>query len=595
MLHNKLHITVVFWLLLVLILGLAAVTRFYRLDSLPPALYWEEVALGFDAYSVWQTGRDIHDHPWPVVAFESFGDWKPSGYFYAVMPAVGLLGLTEWAVRIPAALSGLFLVAGMGMLAWQWWRSRVLVLIAVAVASVSPWAIMFSRAAWESMLATTLLLWGVICFNQVFRSLSQASSKSSSRSLSQSPKLATRRQFFWLLFWSMLAVILVAASTYTYHAARLIAPSLLLLLMVVAAFQARFKFGQLAPIVVSGFVFILLLTPLLKSFSGLEVQSRFTETSIFTDISLIEKSNQLNQDWVDWGVLGWFLSHRFVIFGNEIIKNISAHLDPNFLFITGDGNPRHSTKIAGQLYLFEAFFVALGLVYIWRKWRFWSVILMGWLFISLIPASLTVAIPHGLRILPGLPVWLIIVALGIWQFLKWDYIRTSLWRSSIVVSLLLACYIFFFAQFWTFYTTIYPYTEAGHWQYGYKEMVGSLAKLEETNPDLPVYITREQGRPLMYYWLYNQVEPQLVQQAERVAKNHKGTFYRADGQSITSIDDVGEVESLPALVAASPDFHQSLLGQPQVVIHPDYEPALIHDPQGKVVWQVQVVESVGKQ
>ena len=34
--------------------------RVFQLEKSPPAPYWEEVALGYDAYSILKTGEDIH-------------------------------------------------------------------------------------------------------------------------------------------------------------------------------------------------------------------------------------------------------------------------------------------------------------------------------------------------------------------------------------------------------------------------------------------------------------------------------------------------------------------------------------------------------
>ena len=157
------------FLLATLILGIAAFFRFYRLADLPPGLYWEEVALGYDAYSILKTGRDHHGHFLPIVAFESFGDYKPALYFYAVVPFIKLFSLSGWAVRLPAALSGLAIVLGLGRLMFllldgEKERKKWLSLLAMLITAISPWAILFSRAGWEVNLATALILWGVLFF-----------------------------------------------------------------------------------------------------------------------------------------------------------------------------------------------------------------------------------------------------------------------------------------------------------------------------------------------------------------------------------------------------------------------------------------------
>src|SRR3989344_9220132 len=91
-------------IILFLILTLAFLLRFWNLDSYP-ALNADEAAIGYNAYSLIQTGHDEHGNFWPI-HFQSFNDYKPGLYFYMVLPFVKVLGLNESAVRIPGALLG---------------------------------------------------------------------------------------------------------------------------------------------------------------------------------------------------------------------------------------------------------------------------------------------------------------------------------------------------------------------------------------------------------------------------------------------------------------------------------------------------------
>src|SRR3989304_3731682 len=95
-------------LLLFLILLLASFLRFWRLDSFP-ALNADEAAIGYNAYSLIETGKDEHGNAWPI-HFQSFNDYKPGLYFYLVLPFVKVLGLNEWAVRLPGATLGVLTV-----------------------------------------------------------------------------------------------------------------------------------------------------------------------------------------------------------------------------------------------------------------------------------------------------------------------------------------------------------------------------------------------------------------------------------------------------------------------------------------------------
>ena len=91
------------YILLFLILILATVLRVWNITSSPSGLNADEAALSYNAYSLMLTGRDEHGHPWPV-NLESFGDFKPAGYAYILIPFIKVFGLTEFAVRLPSII-----------------------------------------------------------------------------------------------------------------------------------------------------------------------------------------------------------------------------------------------------------------------------------------------------------------------------------------------------------------------------------------------------------------------------------------------------------------------------------------------------------
>src|SRR5437868_2226536 len=95
------------WLFFPVIVIAASFRRLYKLDSVPPSPYWEETALGYDAYSIAKTGKDFHGNPYPLLSFPSFGDYNTSGYFYVLAPVVNILGINTIAVRLPSAVAGI--------------------------------------------------------------------------------------------------------------------------------------------------------------------------------------------------------------------------------------------------------------------------------------------------------------------------------------------------------------------------------------------------------------------------------------------------------------------------------------------------------
>ena len=85
---------------------LAAILRLYQLGKIPLSLEWDEVALGYDAYSILKTGRDQFGQFLPVT-FRSLDDYKPPLYEYLTVPSVFLFGLNAFSTRLPSALIGI--------------------------------------------------------------------------------------------------------------------------------------------------------------------------------------------------------------------------------------------------------------------------------------------------------------------------------------------------------------------------------------------------------------------------------------------------------------------------------------------------------
>lgn len=568
-----------FFLLSILIVCCAAFLRIYKLDTVPPSLYWEEAALGYDAYSIALTGKDHHGNAFPIVAFPSFGDYKPSGYFYLIVPFIWLLGLGEWAVRLPSALFGIATVIGVGVLvrvlAEKTQLSKTLPqlrlaqLIGMAFAAASPWLIQFSRGGWEVNVASSLLLWSVICGLTAF---------------------SGQRHFIKVLSCFTLA----GFSMYVYHATRVIAPVLLIAFTVwwVSPLQLFHKNGlrkiweRVKPLLLPGVILLLLVLPILISGRDVSTQQRFAETSITGDGQYVTESNRLRQIAGD-SLLSRLFSHRYLILGHQVAVAFASHFSPDFLFLSGDQNPRHSTGYTGILNLPDVLWLVIGVVTVlslaWRKKedRPYVFFLGWWLVVGILPASITKAYPHALRTLPVAPVFLSLVSLGFLQSLLW--LRETL--SSRVIVMIAAgalCVITaYWLGTWRYYIKIYPVMSQADWQYGYKQMVEKVDQLRAISPDQAVFITREYGRPAMYYWFYTKTPPADVQAAEATAPKDQAEFLQFE--NISFVNSVNEAK--PGIVVSSLKGYEQLSRDFSSVEKLDE----VKDLKGNVVWVISRV------
>src|SRR5258706_2824182 len=97
-----------YWIVLV-ILVIASLLRFWQLGSTPPSPDWDEAALGYNAYSVLKTGRDEYG-TWFPLSLRSYDDYKPPLYMYLTIPPVAIFGLNVWSTRLASAIMGVLAV-----------------------------------------------------------------------------------------------------------------------------------------------------------------------------------------------------------------------------------------------------------------------------------------------------------------------------------------------------------------------------------------------------------------------------------------------------------------------------------------------------
>ena len=183
---------------LILILLLAFALRFWKLDSYP-ALNADEAAIGYNAYSLIQTGLVEHGNAWPI-HFQSFNDYKPGLYFYLALPFVKVMGLNEWAVRIPGAFLGVLTVLLIYLLTHELFKDKKLSLISALFLAISPWHLQFSRGGWEVNTATFFIVLGTWLFI----------------------KFVNGKKGINLI----LSLLAFSLSMYCYHAARVVVPLL---------------------------------------------------------------------------------------------------------------------------------------------------------------------------------------------------------------------------------------------------------------------------------------------------------------------------------------------------------------------------------
>ncbi len=559
-----------FWFILglVVVLGITMFTRFYHVTQFPPALYWEEIALGYDAYSVLKTGKDFLGNTPQLVSFESFGDYKPALYFYLLMPFLAVFGLNEFSVRLPAMIAGVLLVIGTGLLARFLWQGKdnekkLFQLLVMLVTAISPWAIQFSRAAWEVNVATTFIVWGVLF-----------------------GLWAKEKRF---VVNGAVSFLLFALSMYTYHSARLISPLLALGMLMLWVQEKGVVLSHFHSLTLTlqkykqfllksfslGIFFLLIITPILIALRDPVTKQRFAETNLFADGHVVKLSNALREEGGNT-LAAKFFTHRYYLYTKEFVENYLKHFEFQFLFVSGDQNPRHSVQYFGQLYIVESIFIFMGIAALLRQRRKEVLYLFFWFLVGIVPAALTKDTPHALRILPVLPVYMIFIGWGIIWLGKWLGSRRSLLYGSAIILL----YLIQFGAFWRFYSIVYPKMHSTSWQYGYKQVVAEVNKRKSAFEH--VFVTREMDRPAIAYWFFSQTDPKEVQKIDKLLKRESGPYVQFENITFVNF----ETDARPGLVASSVEALARLeQGGRKVKNRVD-----ILNPAGKAIWAVYELE-----
>lgn len=508
-------------LLLFGIVFVAFIVRFVFLGSIAPSLTWDETAWGYNAYSLGIDGKDEFGKFLPMTYLESFGDFKPPLYAYLDILPIKLFGLTEFATRFPSAFFGTLTVLLTFFLVKEIFgkEKEDLALLSSFMLAISPWHIMLSRAAFEANVASFFIVLGIFLF------------------------LKAVRERIVLLPFSVLSFVLAMN---TFNSARIVVP-LLGILVIIVFHEKLLKHIKVS--VISLILGVVLLVPLIGFMVSPQAKLRFNEVNIFTDIGVIDRTNQEIKNDNNTFVSKVLHNRRFA-YGAEYVHHYLDNLAPQFLFIKGDGNPKFSLQDVGQLYIWEIPFFVGGVILLFRKREknWWLVPI--WLVIGIVPAGFARETPHALRIESALPTFQIFTAIGLYYFTKYliKIKNKSIGIGSLYV--LGSVVLFGFVYFVQNYFFHYSHEFSGEWQYGYKESIAYVSSVK--NQYKNIYITETMGRPYIYYLFYQKYDPNKFRQEADIYREVFGFVHVKRYSNLHFTDQIGKISETNALYLSTP-------------------------------------------
>jgi 4-amino-4-deoxy-L-arabinose transferase-like glycosyltransferase len=143
-------------IILTVIVLLGAFLRLVNLGNLPNSYSPDELAQGYTAYSILQTGKDEWgSRNW--FNLQSFGDYKPPIQTLLMIPSIKLFGLTPLAVRLPNAIFSIFTILLTYLISDLIFKNKKISLFSALFISISPWALPMSRIALEANLIVFII------------------------------------------------------------------------------------------------------------------------------------------------------------------------------------------------------------------------------------------------------------------------------------------------------------------------------------------------------------------------------------------------------------------------------------------------------
>jgi len=504
--------------ILVVILALATTLRLFNLSTNPPGLNWDEVSMGYSAYSLLQTGADEWGVKYPLL-FRSYGEWKSPVYIYLLVPFIKIFGLNAWGVRLPAALFGVLAVYLTYLIGRRLYGDKV-GLWAAFLLAVSPWHLMLSRPGYEAGVALMLLLLGVYL---LILAVDQRNLK------------------YWIL-----SAIAFGLGPHTYNSAKIVVP----IIVVYLVFMLRKKI-VLKNLIVFGSILVIFATPLLLNLSSGRAQGRYKQVGITTDAEATTNFYEYRKTFPAPAIINRIIFSKYSYFVVKGLENWVSYFSPTFLVMQGGPRPQHSIPYRGVLYISEIILVFYGLTTLHKYRGLAKSIPILLIAIGFIPAALTKDSFHVLRSIMTLPGWQFLAAIGLveLQNKKFKYLK-FVYRLLIIEII-----IFLFTYFlW------YPKAFAKDWQYGYKQAVEYAQRHKDQYHD--IIFTKWYGEPQLFVAFYGKLDPVEFQKDNIQLKRYEELglpwldqleVYKIGQYSFTSLDWKGSGDNKNTLYIGKAD------------------------------------------
>ncbi len=435
---------------------LAIFLRFFNITHVPPILNRDEAALAYNAKLLLEAGKDEWGESWPI-QFRSFGDYKLPGYVYTLLPFFRVFGQNDFSVRLPSAIAGVLIVAIFGILGKRFATTddekKKYFIFSLLFIATAPFAIFYSRMAWEANLSLAFFL-GAICF--LFQK---------------------KTNILHLVAGAFLYFI----ASFTYNTPLLLFPVLMFCFLI---FHWPIKKFTIFGLGLLTFIFVI------GMYAQLSIATQKGNITLFSDPTTTAAYPIFRSSLPSFLVPLFGSKHVFV--ASLIVKNYVVIWLPPFLAFSGGSHPWHTVPNHGHLYLPVLALGYVGVLVLLKEvitytWKYvllkknvmndsdvlrWKVVVLLFALLSPIPSIITVDSPHATRSLLFLCMILLLAVYG--------FFCTLSFLEKIIPKLNFSKFLILFFSVITLYQVKYFYDLQVTWAKSYPRefMVGLPAILK---------------------------------------------------------------------------------------------------------------------
>lgn len=463
-------------IIIIVLFFVAIFFRVWRLDSVPPSVSLDEASIGYNAFSILQTGMDEYKTKWPIV-LRAYDDWRPGLYVYLVLASIPLFGLTSLAVRFPSVVLSLltiiFTFQATRLLSRKVAKSDTPALWTLGFMAISPWHIYISRLGHEVNLGLTLFTAGAYALCHFFM---------------------TRN--IHGLYW---AAVLLSLSLYGYQSEKAVVPFFLgiCILFHWKSFIDARKHSVKSLLLFSVCVFyaiVLTISPegitRLRGASAISVDAHEMSQARIAHASAVARGDKVR------GIM----TSRYVTAAQIIIRNYTSHFSPFWLF-TGAQRESHKVPYTGLLFWWQGILLVIGAWYVWKKLPIGMTgVILAWIMTAPVPAAITTQAPHAMRIFTMVPPLMILLGFGAYAL---SHVRS---RWLVVVGITALCIM----STWSLsknYFTVFPQEQSDSFQYAIHPAMVYAVKNNDKYDRIIFSNQRSLYQSYMFFLFYTSYDP----------------------------------------------------------------------------------------